>query len=1688
MGLKIKVTIDDKSLKQALTKLQKGVEVPVKFDSKSLKEMTSQIEKLNSLSLKSLANTEELKNLAKASELLNKQIKLYEKLNQTKKAPTNSSGTSDNSSGANDDNYKNALNIQKELYALKTKRLDTTREEMALYTKRINQLDEELMKSKALITDEGQLKTLKQEQGELESAYNTQYNLRLVKLKEVKHLAQQELDLVLKKFEASKNFEYVDEAKYNTFKQKVVELDGLTTKQVTAEVKRLKLELKDLTSDANTKRIANTSKSFSLLGVTLSQITKFASLTMVLRTLWTELQKGYDHIKTVDEAFTNMSMTMESLTREGFDGMLDKVNELSQSMGAVSSDVLKIAQTFANDSTSLQAVMDKLAPSIALMNISGMNPTEVTKSIMSIANSYQMLAEDGSNAAEVTEYLGDVMAKVSANMDMDFVEGMEGLVSGIGVAGSTMRAAGVDMEWFVGQLGNAMVSTGQTADKLGRGMRTITARVMQQKQTLEELGESTEDIELIFANGEKALGQLGIAIRDDLTGDLRSFSTVMDELGAKWDDLSDSSKYYIAEVLAGKNQMDIFIGMMDSYQNATNLVEQAYQSQGTLMEMNEKYADSLQGKTNTLVSSFQELYQTVLNTDGFKALLDLITKLIQGVTELVKTFESLGGVGGLGAVALATPAVSTLGKSVTTLGTKLGALVPQITGVTMALEGMGSASLAQKAILGVGLPGAIGAAILAIGLIEKNHKTLSESVDDTVASMKELNTEAEKYINIETNLTRYEQLHKELQGVAENSEKSAELLKEINSIRVSLSSEDAGMEKILNNEYLSLEKQLFMIREINKERLKTSVETFEKENNQETLDKLKDGIDYQLNLWKGQREALERARDNDLDYVDWGGQLFEVNLLNQKHQETSEVLSSQYSKWLEIESQMQKFKENGISTKLVLGEMTDEASELLNEIVGINDAVNDSKDSTAKKPNLSYDRASDEDIAKLNKDYLETTEKLENARDLLKEINKEGLNLENASDVLDMFDDFTGNITNAIEVQEFLNNKIAEMKDTQSQTYQQMLAEDEQFWETKVKNSESWKSHVDATNQSIHDLGVALLGEESQDFVNYINERNQQRLIDLENAKSMAHAEKILTASTVNDLGAYFAGLVDDKSGFRQTDFQNIINFLNEAGEAEVTTINELRAKWKTYFQDTYNALNQRLMSLSETAYEGDKENIYSDMMKLQQENNKMNQFFDKVATFDKVTGSLSQKTTSGLSSGSSGSSSSSSSSKSEVADLELKINRYYELENAMKRVENALSLNKVKQENASASEKVKLMKEEVELLKQKQALTEKNRKELNKEANELKKTLQSNGFRFDANGQITNYEKRLIELEKSTNKLTGSKKEKQKEKVEELVEAIERYTELVNDSIPSMAEDWADLTSQIKEAQRAQLEYVSDIQSKITDALKEELQKRTDAVKSELEKQKELYNQQFEEEDWEDSLKKEQRKLDELKQMISNLSRDTSEAGQLKLKELMTQYEEQLETMNQMIRDKEKENGNNAFDAAIEELDKKLEESLDAKNLAQMVNQALTKGFIDLEGEVITTENLLTQMLETSGEAFTALGKTLRTELVDGLKVAKELATGLGSTINGIGFSNNSRSVFSVSDASSQLTSRMVDGLGAIGMIGRQIEQSVTLSFGTLLNVEGNLDSSILSDVEMMIDNAKTEITYSVAKALQTV
>ena len=287
-----------------------------------------------------------------------------------------------------------------------------------------------------------------------------------------------------------------------------------------------------------------------------------------------------------------------------------------------------------------------------------------------------------------------------------------------------------------------------------------------------------------------------------------------------------------------------------------------------------------------------------------------------------------------------------------------------------------------------------------------------------------------------------------------------------------------------------------------------------------------------------------------------------------------------------------------------------------------------------------------------------------------------------------------------------------------------------------------------------------------------------------------------------------------------------------------------------------------------------------------------------------------------------------------------------------------------------------------------------------------------------------------------------------------------------------------------IKQAEKQRLEYIQDVQDKIADAIKERLEKEADDTKKHLEKMRDLYNDEFDEETYESELRKENRKLDELKQQIANLSRDTSLAGQLKLQQLMDEYETQQELINDMIRDKEHERGDQAFQDAIDKIDEKLEDALSEKSLANMVNQALSNGFIKLNGEVVKSETLLTEMLENSGDLFKATGELVRTELIDALKVAQSLMSDIASFTVGTGVG---RSIQSLSMVDIGLNSHSINErpLEVSASSGNTV--SVSLSFDNLLNIEGNLDHTILDDVKVMLDQAQTQMIHRVSRALQT-
>lgn len=80
---------------------------------------------------------------------------------------------------------------------------------------------------------------------------------------------------------------------------------------------------------------------------------------------------------------------------------------------------------------------------------------------------------------------------------------------------------------------------------------------------------------------------------------------------------------------------------MQEYEAAMKLAEEAKNSDGFSDEVQEKYAESLTAKLNTLKATGQELWNNLLGGGEAKQVVDLFSNLLSIVNNLVSTFGAM---------------------------------------------------------------------------------------------------------------------------------------------------------------------------------------------------------------------------------------------------------------------------------------------------------------------------------------------------------------------------------------------------------------------------------------------------------------------------------------------------------------------------------------------------------------------------------------------------------------------------------------------------------------------------------------------------------------------------------------------------------------------------------------------------------------------------------------------------------------------------------------------------------------------------------------------------------------------------------------------------------------------------------------------------------------------------------------
>lgn len=161
---------------------------------------------------------------------------------------------------------------------------------------------------------------------------------------------------------------------------------------------------------------------------------------------------------------------------------------------------------------------------------------------------------------------------------------------------------------------------------MARGLNTISANIVKNKNLLAEYGIEVEDS----------------------NGNLKSTYDVLKELKPQWDKMTDAERNAVGITLAGKNQYRVLASIMTNFSHAVGATNDALNSNGTALKQNAAYMESFEAKTTNLKALFQDFSQGVVDSDMVKGVLDLAAGLLKiGNTDLghvITQFTLLSGV------------------------------------------------------------------------------------------------------------------------------------------------------------------------------------------------------------------------------------------------------------------------------------------------------------------------------------------------------------------------------------------------------------------------------------------------------------------------------------------------------------------------------------------------------------------------------------------------------------------------------------------------------------------------------------------------------------------------------------------------------------------------------------------------------------------------------------------------------------------------------------------------------------------------------------------------------------------------------------------------------------------------------------------------------------------------------------
>lgn len=159
----------------------------------------------------------------------------------------------------------------------------------------------------------------------------------------------------------------------------------------------------------------------------------------------------YEEVSLLDSAMTTLRMTMGG--NEGaYLNLIDGAIDLASETGTQMDTVLDVVKTYANATDSVEEVMNKIKPTIALSNIGEMSASDAVNNIQSIMKQFKLTEKAAGDVNAATYRVTDSITAISKALQMDFGQGIREIAAGIMESGAAIEASGMSYERYAALL------------------------------------------------------------------------------------------------------------------------------------------------------------------------------------------------------------------------------------------------------------------------------------------------------------------------------------------------------------------------------------------------------------------------------------------------------------------------------------------------------------------------------------------------------------------------------------------------------------------------------------------------------------------------------------------------------------------------------------------------------------------------------------------------------------------------------------------------------------------------------------------------------------------------------------------------------------------------------------------------------------------------------------------------------------------------------------------------------------------------------------------------------------------------------------------------------------------------------------------------------------------------------------